>query len=135
MKAIVWMLCFMLLLATACEEKVKVDPTLAPRMALQEALDAQARGDVAAYISYMDFGGAEPDSVRKMLLMAAIRQKCQSIQEQKQGLQSSQVSAARMRSDSVATVFYNLYFNDGDSVSCSQKMVRHGGVWKLQMSH
>lgn len=136
MKNVSWFILIVsICLFVACKEQPKVDPTLAPRTTLQEALDAQARGDMDAYFSYMNFGSDDIDTVQQALLKAALAQKQQELQEQRQGLQASIVSTARMRSDTVAIVFYNQYYNNGDSVTCSQKMVRHDGVWKLQMRH
>ncbi len=35
--------------------------------------------------------------------------------------------------DSVLVLYYSLYFADGDSLACSQKMVRRNGLWKVRM--
>lgn len=99
---------------------------------LQEALDHLQRGDVETYMHYTDFG-CRLDSTQQLYFGMAIRQKLCVQTQTGQDVVSSVVTKAKMHSDTIATVYYTQHFANGDSVLCSQKMVRTQGTWRLRM--
>lgn len=125
------LLSLLLLLASSCHEEK--DRTIAPCEAMQRALNLKAEGDFRAYFACLDFG-EELDSAQQSIFVTALLRQVQLDRELRSGMQGARVLSAQMPCDTVATVFYRQYFANGDSLDCSQKMVRQSdGVWRLRM--
>jgi len=117
--------------AVGCRPKAD-DRTEEPRRIMQQALNEFLRGEYGQFMSRLDFGGDFDSLQEEAVSLAFIRQQ-QVVREARSGMQGALVVSAKMQSDSVATVFFREYFANGDSLDCSQKLVRKGGEWRLRM--
>lgn len=129
------LLCFVALLAllASCRgQEVEVDSGQQAKQALVDAITALNSHDYEAYYHALDFG-CEIDSVQQTVILRTLIQH-QSWQDQRKG-QVADIRAvnADMICDSVLMVYYQLTFADSTQVVSSQKMVRHGGTWKLRV--
>ena len=109
-----------------------VGPKQAVRQAMEAALNDLQRGDCDAYFRRLDFDG-DLDSLKSALLLQTI------VLQQSELLRTGRMSTAsrvvdvKMETDSMAVVYYRLYYSNGDSTENAQKMVCSGGQWKLRM--
>lgn len=127
------LLCLPLLAIVPSCRGEETDRTAAPREAMQRALNLMAEGKYRDYFACLDFG-EDLDSAQQALFVSALIRQEGLNREMRSGLQGGRVLAAQMPSDTVATVFFRQYFANGDSLDCSQKMVRGAdGQWRLRM--
>jgi len=130
-KACLLLLCLPCLFLGACREEA--DRSAAPRKAMQQALNMLVAERYEDFFACMDFG-EDLDSAQRVLFASTLMRQVALTHETRSGLQGALVLDAQLSGDTVATVFYRQYFANGDSIDCSQKMVRRAdGQWLLRM--
>lgn len=118
---------FLVLCLAACQEK-----SVGPTYALQEALEALNREDYDTYLQHVDFG-TTMDSTQQATMRQVLRQHLGWRQSERAAVVGINMVEAKMLGDSICTVYYQYTFADSTKEVASQKMVRHGEIWKLRL--
>lgn len=108
------------------------DPAREPEGALQMALEALNREDYDTYLQHVDFG-VEMDSAQEAFMRDALKQHLEWQRSKYAAVVGIDIVDAKMRGDSICTVYYQYTFADGKKEVSSQKMVRQGEVWKIRL--
>lgn len=96
------------------------------------ALEALNQEDYDTYLKHVDFG-AEMDSAQEASMRDALKQHLEWQRSEYASVMSIDIVDAKMRGDSICTVYYQYTFADGKKEVSSQKMVRQGEVWKIRL--
>jgi len=98
-------------------------------------VSAIAKLSVRDWQGYMDLTAerSELDSTQLAWRQLAVQQNTELLVRQHGNLSRISVYESVAGADSTLTLYYYLYFASGDSIPCSQTMVRQNGAWKLRM--
>lgn len=129
MRCVCPILGFCLLCLVSCHEPTAEE---AAKGALREALEALGREDYDAYMAHVDFD-MPMDSAQRAVMRDVLRQHLGWRHAQRARVVSVDLLDARMRGDSVCTVYYQYTFADSTKEAVAQKMVRNGAAWKLRL--
>ena len=127
MRRLKFLVMFLVLCLVACQEKSE-----GPMHALQEALEALNREDYDTYLQHVDFG-TTMDSTQQAAMRQVLRQHLGWRQSERAAVVAINMVEAKMLGDSICTVYYQYTFADSTKEVASQKMVRHGEIWKLRL--
>ena len=122
----------MAMLSSCSENKKTVDATIAPRKAMEEALNAFYSNDFETYVSLIDYG-ADLDSVERQVVLNVMSQYHERQAAKKGGVTKFEVLSADMPSDSLATVYFDLVFGNDSVEMCSEHLILRDGQWKIKV--
>lgn len=118
---------------SACNgDKKSIDATLAPRKAMEEALNAFYSNDFDTYVNLIDYG-AELDSVERGVVLNVMSQYHERQTAKKGGVSRYDILSVDMPSDSLATVYFDLFFGNDSVEMCSEHLVLRNGHWKIKV--
>lgn len=126
-----------LLLAAAsttcsCTGKAEATPDEEARRVLTEALCALYQGNAEDYLVHIDMG--EPmDSFQLDFMRMALTQHSQWCEQTKGVVIGINTVDAKMISDTVCYVRYELTFADSTREVSSQKLIRKEGTWRIRV--
>lgn len=122
----------MVMLSSCNENKKTVDATIAPRKAMEEALNAFYSNDFEKYVNLIDYG-ADLDSVERQVVLNVMSQYHERQAAKKGGVTKFEVLSADMPSDSLATVYFDLVFGNDSVEMCSEHLILRNGQWKIKV--
>lgn len=122
----------MAMLLSCSENKKTVDATIAPRKAMEEALNAFYSNDFDTYVSLIDYG-ADLDSVERQVVLNVMSQYHERQAAKKGGVTKFEVLSADMPCDSLATVYFDLVFGNDSVEMCSEHLILRDGQWKIKV--
>lgn len=122
----------MAMLSSCNENKKTVDATIAPRKAMEEALNAFYSNDFEKYVNLIDYG-ADLDSVERQVVLNVMSQYHERQAAKKGGVTKFEVLSADMPSDSLATVYFDLVFGNDSVEMCSEHLILRDGQWKIKV--
>ena len=122
----------MVMLSSCNENNKTVDATIAPRKAMEEALNAFYSNDFEKYVNLIDYG-ADLDSVERQVVLNVMSQYHERQAAKKGGVTKFEVLSADMPSDSLATVYFDLVFGNDSVEMCSEHLILRDGQWKIKV--
>ena len=130
--AVKFMLFACMCLFYGCGGEKKTDATIAPRNAMEEALNAFYSNDFSSYVNMVDYG-TELDSAERDVVLNIMSQYHERQSAKKGGVSRYEILSVDMPSDSLATVYYDLFFGNDSVEMCSEKMILRNGQWKIRV--
>ena len=115
-----------------CAASCQSTPEETAMQTLQTALEELNAGNHDAYLQHVDFG-TDMEAAQLTYMKDALRQHVGWRQSERAAITSIDMVKAQMQDDSVCTVYYQYSFADGVREVSAQKMVRHGGKWKIRL--
>lgn len=115
-----------------CGGEKKADASIAPRKAMEEALNAFYSNDFNSYVNMVDYG-TELDSVEREVVLNVMSQYHERQSAKKGGVSGYEILSVDMSSDSLATVYFDLFFGNDSVEMCSEKMILRSGQWKIRV--
>lgn len=132
MKNFLYIIAMLVLLSSCRGQDEGLDSEQIAMQTLVDALTAINSHDYEAYFNTLDLG-TDIDSIQQEVIMRTIIQH-QDWQDKRKGAVADIKSVnADIICDSVFIVYYQLTFSDSTCEVSSQKMVRHGDIWKLRV--
>lgn len=117
-------------LLVSCAEPIS--PIDSPEDILVNSMEALYMHDVEGYVENVDFGNSD-DSIQRNLFVNILQQHQERTVFLKGKVDSCVAVDVKYSEDSVAIVYYKLFFSDGTSEVSSQKMVRVNEKWKIRI--
>lgn len=114
-----------------CGGEKKADATIAPRKAMEEALNAFYSNDFSSYVDMID-SVEKLDSAEREIVLDVMSQYHERQNAKKSGVTRYEILSVDMLSDSLATVYYDLFFGNDSVEMCSEKMILRNGKWKIR---
>ncbi len=115
---------------SGCFGEREVSPQDAPKVALELALDSLYAHKYDTYINAV-YNENRKSMFPRTLAQNMLSQHVESVEAEKGRVMGCTANTVTFHSDTLATVYYTLTFADGTREQSSQKMVRHGGEWKI----
>ena len=126
------LLCLCMAVSVSCHKDT--DPMTEQKQLVTDQLTALYQGDIDGFMSQADYGDFDlTDSVRYNAVKETLKAFIKGFISTNGGFSRIEATSAEMNPDSTVTVYYDLYFNNGQAESHSQKVTCTDGVWKLRV--
>ena len=114
--------------------KGEEDPYAVQKDVLTRDLTLLYEGKVDSFIDIVDYAGYNTtEPIHRYVLKTMLHTNADAIRQK--GFEKIEATGANSKSDSAATVFYDIVFMDGPRKSHSQDMVFTHGRWKLRIGN
>lgn len=122
----------MCLIVFSCEDK---DKTKLQKELLTTSMTALYQGNIDEFLSHADYSDFDikNDHYRRMIVTTLLKQQVEKTQSTGKGVNRIEPTAAKIETDSILYVYYDIHFNDSTKQSLSQKIEFINGEWKLKM--
>lgn len=131
-KSMVITFILMCLIVFSCEDK---DKTKLQKELLTTSMTALYQGNIDEFLSHADYSDFDikNDHYRRMIVTTLLKQQVEKTQSTGKGVNRIEPTAAKIETDSILYVYYDIHFNDSTKQSLSQKIEFINGEWKLKM--